>query len=490
MKKMFVLFALCAMATSLVTAKTFDQKYKDGELTLPVVYTGTLKLNGWGDEGLCYNWQSNRNSYPLFLGLCQPCLDCVPCNIDMRHLPPTIQKGDYQNKPPVADAKPNIDGNIDPTEAFFNRARLYLVSGTETKEEVELDANGRQKTVKNKYVTIKVVDLIDAYWGKDGFSYTPVLFQFYNTVNSKDRKDAPGNAAYGRIASFYQFPIYNRNFYEDDAVKTSKNTYGMNNVTLNAYEYNHTNSSTAKGSRNNTGLEDPCTADRQEDGIGLAALIGSKDYKSFFKIENSNGKKESYKLVSIKSLSGDFFAVQREYTNGYVCRKGEGYVLYDDYDGTVPAENDTEYDGKGAWYATGSITLRRNDSVTKKMMAAVLDKNDKTTCIPCNSGSKAKECRSYLDQGMVDYLIQRQYNGYKMIYIVDLDNDGIYGEIAACGGRMEKFTVTQQDVKNSKNSYLSNLVNTKTLNDASVNTKDDETKEPKLYNLPPESATL
>ena len=452
MKKLFALIAICAMASSLMAVSFTDANYKNGALTVPVVYTGMLKINGWGDEGLCYNWQQTRNSYPLFLGLCQPCLDCVPCDIDMRHLAPTIQYGD--NTGPRGATLANADPaaaaaalyGIDQTEAFFNRARLYIVNDIDT----------RLRTA-----TVKVVDLIDAYWGKDGQSITPVVFQFFNTVDSKGRVTT--NAAYGRIGAMYQFPIYSRDFLFSEAVQTSKNNFGMTNVRLNEYNRDLNNEGHTNTHTGNAQADDPCVNDRTQDGIGLAALIGVKDYKAFFKVDN-----RAYPLVSIKAFAGDFFAWQYNYTDNnidvdylpqYVCRKGEEYVSYKNAI-SVPETDNPEYDGKGVWYATGSITLRRNDAVTKRMMADLNQNTTSVTCIPCNQGVNVPVCRTYLDAGVVTYLVERQFNNWDLTYIVDLDNDGIYGEAADCGGPVEAYA--------DATDYLVGLVNTDNTNDAST----------------------
>jgi hypothetical protein len=491
MKKMFALIAICAMASSLMAVEFTDANYKNGALTVPVVYTGMLKINGWGDEGLCYNWQQTRNSYPLFLGLCQPCLDCVPCDIDMRHLEPQVQYGDNSDlyQPYATNATPDQTkananaSNVDQTEAYFNRARLYLVNDIDT---------------RTRTATVKVVDLIDAYWGKDGHSATPVLFQFFNTVDSKGRVTT--NAAYGRIGAMYQFPIYSRDFMTSMAVQTSRNTFGMANVAINQFntDGNNQGHTNVAGPRNGNPAHDPanenCVADRVEDGIGLAALIGVKDYKAFFRV---NGR--AYPLVSIKALTGDFFAWQYNYTDNnfpiwqgrvkptdgliyqpqYVCRKGEDYVSYKNAI-TVPETDNPEFDGKGTWYATGSITLRRNDAVTRRMMADLNQNTTSVTCIPCNQGVNIPVCRTYLDAGVVTYLVERQFNNWNLTYIVDLDNDGIYGETADCGNtpantRVEAFATAD--------AYLSALVNTDRTNDASTSTYN-------YYNLNPASAQL
>jgi len=488
MKKMFVLFALCAMATSLMADVVFDPaQYTAGGITLPVVYTGMLKLNGWGDEGLCYNWQSNRNSYPLFLGLCQPCLECVPCDIDMRHLEPKIQYGTsydgVENAYPENAETVGGKDNTDPTEAYFNRARLYVVTGTTPTEK---DEDG--EIIQNKTVKIKVIDLIDAYWGKNWDLFGgDFMFQFYNTVQSKGvEKEVDGMAAKGRIAAFYRFPIYTRDFYYKEAVETSKKVNGMNNVTINNFNRQDQETETAADCDN---------WNYANNSAGYAAVIGTKDYKAFFKVD-----KKSYKLITIKSFSGDFFALQREtyeaspadgtqpITNAnYVCRKGEDFVRF--VNPKTKAEvgvNNTEYDGRGAWYAAGNITLRRNDSVTKKLMAAVIEgEKAGSKCIPCNYGTVGLECRSYLDQGVVENLIDRQYKGWDIVYIVDLDNDGIYGEKKnICGdAHFQEFFKVAKNTKVKDNVYLHSLVNTTTDNDG-------ESSEYAKYKLMKASAEL
>jgi len=437
MKKMFAFFAVCCLA-SIVNAVSFtDANYKNGALTVPVIYTGMLKVTGWEDDGLCYNWEQGKGSYPLFLGLCQPCLDCVPCDIDMRHLASTFQNGD--NSDMVANAIPAAAAaNVDQTEAFFNRARLYIVTDLDT---------------KFKTGTVKVVDLIDAYWGKDNQAATPTFFQFFNTVDSKGRKNS--NAAYGRVAVMYQSPIYSRDMLIGD------------------YSVNEFNGSTNGHTQNIAG--EGCAANRIEDGAGFVGLIGVKDYKAFFKVDG-----KAYPMVTIKTISGDLFAKQFNFTDNnvedaykpqYVCRKGEDYILYKNT-ASVPENSNTAYDGRGAWFLTGAVTLRRNDAITKRMMADLNSSTTSVTCIPCNQTVDAPVCREYLDAGIVAYLLNRQYGAYAMTYIVDLDNDGIYGETAACGGTVEKF--------DNGAAYIGALVNTSEANDATAN----------LYNLPAESANL
>lgn len=134
MKKLIALFAICAMVTSLLATEmpATEANWTNGGFTLPVAYTGTIKAAGWIDEGLCYNWEKDKGSIPLFLGVCQPCLECVPCNIDMQHAAPAIQYNDPGDT--IADALTTEIGDADPTEAYFNRARLFLVTDVDKKK--------------------------------------------------------------------------------------------------------------------------------------------------------------------------------------------------------------------------------------------------------------------------------------------------------------------------------------------------------------------
>lgn len=377
MKKLIALFAICAMVTSLLATEMPANKanWIDGGFTLPVAYTGTIKAAGWIDEGLCYNWEKDKGSIPLFLGVCQPCLECVPCNIDMQHAAPAIQYNDSGD--PIEDALTTGDGDADPTEAYFNRARLFLVTDVDK---------------KNKTATIQVVDLIDAY-GPDKPNST---FQFYNTVDSIDNELKPEK---GRIAAFFSFPIWAR---------SSGYGFALNQFRLNQF-------SSYLGTT--------------DDGIGMAALIGTKDKKNWFKYGA-----DKYKIVSIKKMDGDLMIAQDSYTNT-PCRTGAEYI----YNST----DDPGLDGSGAWWSTASISVRRNDSVTKKMMAEVIAEAGSVNCIPCNT--PAYNCREYLDNGMVDLLIEKKYKNYEVTYLVDTNLNYIYG---AAG---EVFV--------GKSAYLSNLDN-------------------------------
>jgi hypothetical protein len=365
MKKLIALLVICAMGTSLF-ADFSEANWIHGGFTLPVAYTGTLKAAAWADDGLCYNWEKGKDTIPLFLGLCQPCLECVPCDIDMLHAAPTIQKN---AAPAVDDALAANAGIVDPTEAFFNRARLYIVT------DVQKAADGK------KPVTIQVVDLIDAYGTAKPYS----TFQFYNTVDKIDNELKPEK---GRIAAFFSFPIIER---------TSAYDYPF---ALNQYAVAPVLGST-------------------DDGIGMAALIGTKDSKNWFKYDNAK-----YKIVAIKKMDGDLMIAQDSYTDT-PCRAGADYI----YGSALDAEN-PKYDGAGAWWATASISLRRNDSVTKKMMAAVVAEAGSVNCIPCNTG--AVVCREYLDQGIVDLMIEKKYKAasHAVTYLVDTDLDYVYGDPA------------------------------------------------------------
>jgi len=365
MKKLIALFAICAMVTSLLATEmpATEANWTNGGFTLPVAYTGTIKAAGWIDEGLCYNWEKDKGSIPLFLGVCQPGLEYVPCNIDMQHAAPVIQ---YNHASvPAADALAANTGEADPTEAYFNRARLFIVTDVDKKE---------------KTATIQVVDLIDAYDGTDKPYST---FQFYNTVDSIDNELKPEK---GRIAAFFSFPIWARSSAYPVAYPFALNQFALN-------QYNA-----------NLGTTD--------DGIGMAALIGTKDKKSWFKYGA-----EKYKIVSIKKMDGDLMIAQDSYTDT-PCRTGAEYI----YNST----DDPGRDGAGAWWSTASISLRRNDSVTKKMMAAVIAEDGSVKCIPCNGS--AYNCREYLDNGMVELLIEKKYKNYEVTYLVDTTLNYIYGE--------------------------------------------------------------
>jgi len=111
MNKVFSLFMICAMAVSLTAADTLffnryqfqpgkgtyntgtDAKYvKDlAALTVPFVYSGNLKLTGYGaadDEWINYELTDgdcfvgkNTLNVPIYMTICQPCLDCYPCTV-------------------------------------------------------------------------------------------------------------------------------------------------------------------------------------------------------------------------------------------------------------------------------------------------------------------------------------------------------------------------------------------------------------------------
>jgi len=477
MKKMFVLFALCALATSLMAQEDKGlaftrKKFMEGKINVPVVYTGMLKINGWGDEGLCYNWQQTRNSYPLFLGICQPCLDCVPCDIDMRHLEPRAQYGTYKtqeetrNGNALTELPQGVTDDVDMTEAFISRARLYVFTDVQPKD---------------KEADVLVIDLIDAYWGKDNKSMIPVMFQFFNTVSSKG-----DTTVKGKIGAFYQFPIYSREWDYTVPATKGKKEYGMNNVIFNLFDdhdldYDRTT--------NNHPQNADCVGKlRGEDGIGLVALIGTKDEKSYFKVKE-DGKSKSMPIVTVKSFTGDFFAWQYNYTDDaylaqpqYVCRKGEEFISYYGND-EVKEGHDPGFDGKGTWYATGTVTIRRNDSATKKMMQKVVAPTESINCIPCNTPSSVPICRNFLDKDLIEYLIIKQYKGWNIDFHVDLDNDGIYGEDAVCGHRNEKYDIEDaRDIEaGDVKAYIASLVNTKNSTDASSGN---------YYYLPEESGDL
>jgi len=385
MKKLIALLAICAMGTALMAADFSETNWKNGGFTLPVAYTGTIKAAGWADEGLCYNWEKDKGSLPLFLGVCQPCLECVPCDIDMKHAAPVVQ---YNASPAVADAlaaNPPTPAAVDPTEAFFNRARLYIVT----------DVDKSAKTV-----TIQVVDLIDAYGTSKPYS----TFQFYNTVDSKDNELKPEN---GRIAAFFSFPIIQR---------TSGYPYILNQY------------SAALGST--------------DDGIGMASLIGNKDKKNWFKYGSAK-----YKIVAIKKMDGDLMLAQGSFTDT-PCRAGADYI----YGSALAAEN-PEYDGEGAWWATASISLRRNDAVTKKMMNAVVAEAGSVNCIPCNVPGSVVPCREYLDQGMVDLLIDKKFKSHTITYLVDTDLDYVYGDPAT----VSPAPVTRAQALTGRTAYLADV---------------------------------
>jgi len=369
MKKLIALLAICAMGTSLMAQDFSEATWKNGGFTLPVAYTGTLKAAGWADDGLCYNWEKGKDTIPLFLGLCQPCLECVPCDIDMLHAAPTIQKNVAPAAYPDNDALAANAGIIDPTEAFFNRARLYIVTSVD------------KAVAGKKPVTIQVVDLIDAYRNKPSVS-----FQFFNTVDSKKNT----NPEKGRIAAIFNFPIIERT-----------SAYLDYPYALNQFD-------AALGIA-------PAF-----DGWGTAALVGSKDKKKWFKAGANN-----YKIIVIKKMDGELLLAQDTYTDT-PCRKGEQYT----YDNPL---DDVTHDGMGAWWATASISLRRNDAVTKKMMAAVIAAPGVVHCSPCNVPGAVVPCREYLDQGIVELMIDKKYKdaSHTVTYLVDTDLDYVYGDPAA-----------------------------------------------------------
>lgn len=370
MKKLIALLVICAMGTSLFAADFSEANWVNGGFTLPVAYTGTLKAAAWADDGLCYNWEKGKDTIPLFLGLCQPCLECVPCDIDMLHAAPTIQKN---AAPAVADALAANAGIVDPTEAlaFFNRARLYVVT------DVQKAAGGK------KPVTIQVVDLIDAY---SLVNKPAVSFQFFNTVDSKGKDAKPER---GRIAAVFNFPIIDRT-----------SAYLDYPFALNQFDAN-------LGVAPNF------------DGWGTAALVGSKDKKKWFKAGANN-----YKIIVIKKMDGELLLTQDAYTDT-PCRKGEEYT----YNSNLPID-DVTHDGMGAWWATASISLRRNDAVTKKMMAAVVAAPGAVHC--SNIPGAVVPCREYLDQGIVDLMIEKKYKAasHAVTYLVDTDLDYVYGDPA------------------------------------------------------------
>ncbi|MBR6471437.1 MAG: hypothetical protein IKS83_06540, partial [Victivallales bacterium] len=114
MKKVLAMFLVCAMALTL-SAKSkstllfnryqfqtkFAGAFYDGypALTVPLVYSGDLDLSGvyaWDDddrtleyevmtnEGVTNAWcivDAVNAKFPLYMTICQPCIDCYPCTV-------------------------------------------------------------------------------------------------------------------------------------------------------------------------------------------------------------------------------------------------------------------------------------------------------------------------------------------------------------------------------------------------------------------------
>lgn len=77
MKKLLCVLSLSLAFASVAMCGTFTvDDYKAGYATIPVMYKGTLSMDGFSSSATACNAVKKKSSYPAYLAICQPCLDC------------------------------------------------------------------------------------------------------------------------------------------------------------------------------------------------------------------------------------------------------------------------------------------------------------------------------------------------------------------------------------------------------------------------------
>ena len=76
MKQLFCALFVFLMAVSLFAGTFTVDDYKAGYATIPVLYKGTLSVDGYTSSAIDCKALKAKNTYPAYLAICQPCLDC------------------------------------------------------------------------------------------------------------------------------------------------------------------------------------------------------------------------------------------------------------------------------------------------------------------------------------------------------------------------------------------------------------------------------
>lgn len=139
MKKILAMLMAFAMVTAVSAATTVTESTKTTSgilfnrgqfqphkataaadaLTVPMIYKGTMSFDGWyalaeNNDGIC-EVDTLKVKYDLFMTICQPCLDCFPCEL--------LALDETDENTPAAFTKFGADAEASP----ITRWNLYIV---------------------------------------------------------------------------------------------------------------------------------------------------------------------------------------------------------------------------------------------------------------------------------------------------------------------------------------------------------------------------
>jgi len=161
MKKLFAMFAILALACTVNAASglAFNRVafQDDGDLTVPLIYSGNIAVNGWyilndDPDTQAKDCQINtmKFNFPAYLTMCQPCIDCNECS----EIVPTvmnlywIETGKVDSTPTAWVTKTNLldENYIFNAGNYRSNAALYVANNKLT-----FIAGGKKSDLTFKY---------------------------------------------------------------------------------------------------------------------------------------------------------------------------------------------------------------------------------------------------------------------------------------------------------------------------------------------------
>lgn len=196
MKKLFAMFAILALACTVNAASglAFNRVafQDDATLTVPLVYSGNISVNGWyilnetATEAQDCVINTMKFNFPAYLTMCQPCIDCNECS----EIEPTvmnlywIETGKVDSTPTAWVTKTNLldEDYIFNVGNYRSNAALYVAN-----DYLTFIAGGKKSDLTFKYFE---TEFDGSVWGevaaRPSVAYIKSVTSFSGNVYTND----------------------------------------------------------------------------------------------------------------------------------------------------------------------------------------------------------------------------------------------------------------------------------------------------------------